>query len=249
MHFSLRSVLGVLSLLFVFAAETTHAQTAPMRGVGVQGSARFTVGIPTGEFDDNIEGLGFGGNIYVGAVFPTAPFSIGLDLGFLVYGRDTRNVPFSTTVGPAVTVDVVTTNSIVQPHLVLRLQPPSGLVRPYLDGLLGFKYLFTESRVRDEDFRDNDGDIASTTNFDDLAFSGGVGGGLYIRVARGNGNSFRSISIDLGLQYLMGQEAQYLAEGPLVDDNENGRLDRAELDIRRSTTTLLQPQVGIAVTF
>lgn len=240
--------LAFVVLLFGCTPRLAHAQ--PAQSVGVQGSASFTLGIPTGEFDDNIDGLGYGASFYVGAVFPQSPFSVGLDLNFLIYGRDTRNVPFSQTVGPAVTVDVTTTNSIVQPHLVLRLQPPSGPVRPYLDGLIGFKYLFTESRVRDEDrFGNDDDEIASTTNFDDLAFSGGVGGGVYIRLARGGSDSFGSIGLHLGLQYLIGQEAEYLAEGELVDDNGNGRLDPDELDIRRSTTTLLQPQIGVAVRF
>jgi hypothetical protein len=235
-----------LILCILFCDTSAHAQSPR-----VQGSARLAVGIPTGEFADNIDGVGFGGNFYVGAVFPEAPFGVGLDLGFLVYGRDTRNVPFSTTVGPAVTVDVITTNSIVQPHLVLRLQPPSGPVRPYLDGLVGFKYLFTETRVRDEDRVDNDddGDIASTTNFDDLAFSGGVGAGIYIRLVKGGKKAFRSLSLDIGAQYLLGQEAEYLAEGALTDDNRNGVLDEGELDIRRSATTLIQPQIGVALMF
>lgn len=248
---------GLLCLvgLLAFGSVPTQAQqigpphdTQPRDGVRFQGSASVTLGIPVGEFDDNIDGLGYGASFHAGAVFPKTPFSIGLDFNFLIYGRSTRNVPFSETVGAAVTVDVTTTNSIVQPHLVLRLQPPTGQIRPYLDGLIGFKYLFTETRVKDEDLRD-DRDIASTTNFDDLAFSGGVGAGVYLRLANFGEDSTRSISLNLGLQYLLGQEAEYLAEGPLVDNNGNGQLDQSELDIRRSTTTLLQPHVGIAILF
>jgi hypothetical protein len=174
---------------------------------------------------------------------------LGLDLGFLVYGRSVDTVPFSSTVGPRVQVEVVTTNNIVQPHLVLRLQPADGRVRPYIDGLFGFKYLFTETRVRDDDQFD-DTDIASTTNFRDVAVSGGVGAGLDIRVYRGRPkDDVRTVSVHLGTQYLAGGQAEYLAEGALEDTNGNGQLDDEELSIRRSTTTLLQPQLGVTVQF
>jgi hypothetical protein len=49
------------------------------------------------------------------------------------------------------------------------------------------------------------------------------------------------------VQYLLGQEAEYLAEGDLEDVNGNGRLDRSEMDVRRSRTTFLQPQFGVTI--
>ncbi|PSQ82950.1 MAG: hypothetical protein BRD30_13485 [Bacteroidetes bacterium QH_2_63_10] len=45
-------------------------------------------------------------------------------------------------------------------------------------------------------------------------------------------------------QYLLGQEAEYLA-----DDNGDGELDQDELDVRRSRTTFLQPQFGVTMQF
>lgn len=164
--------------------------------------------------------------------------------------RAEDTVPFSSIVGPRVQVEVVTTNNILQPHLVLRLQPTDGRVRPYLDGLFGFKYLFTETRVRDEDDFDDDADIASTTNFRDATISGGVGAGLDVRVYRGAPKGeVRTVSLHLGLQYLAGGQAEYLAEGNLEDTNDNGQLDDSELNIRRSTTPLLQPQLGVTLQF
>jgi hypothetical protein len=57
----------------------------------------------------------------------------------------------------------------------------------------------------------------------------------------------RRIDLHLGVQYLLGQEAEYLTEGALNDQNGNGRLDRSELDIRRSRTTFLQPTFGVTL--
>jgi hypothetical protein len=214
-----------------------------------EASLNFTIGFPTGEFRDNIDDPGFGGSIYGGLQLGQSPVAIGLDLNFLVYGRSRQTVPFSQTVGPAVQVDVVTTNSIVQPHLTARLQPQDGTFRPYLAGLVGFKYLFTETEVRDDDRQDRD-PIASTTNFDDFAFSGGAAAGVNIRLYRtAPEKTLRDVSLHLGVQYLYGQEAEYLAEGEIEDVNENGRIDDEELDIRRSQTTLIQPQIGVTVRF
>lgn len=94
-------------------------------------------------------------------------------------------------------------------------------------------------------------DIAGSTNYDSFAFSGGGGIGLDIRVFQKKtpGSKRTTVSVHLGLQYLLGTEAEYLAEGRLVDENGNNRLDRDELDVRRSRTTFLQPQLGATLRF
>jgi len=239
--------LVVCPLLLSVPADANAQQQLPPRG---QASLSFVVGVPTGEFADNVDNVGFGGDLYLGAVLGTSPFQVGLDLSFLIYGRSTDRVPFSQTVGPRVTVDVVTTNSIIQPHLSLRVQPPTGVVRPYLEGLIGFKYLATNTSVRDD--RSNE-DVASSTNFDDFAWSGGAGGGVDIRVATQKserpGQPQRAYHIKLGVQYLLGQEAEYLAEDRLEDTNNDGQLTEDELPIRRSRTDLIQPMVGFTITF
>lgn len=213
-----------------------------------QGSLKFLVGVPVGEFADNVDQAGFGANVYAGAMLGTSPFQVGLDVSFLVYGRSRRTVPFSSTVGPAVEVDVVTTNSIIQPHAVFRVQPPTGVFRPYVEGLIGFKYLVTQTRVEDD--RSNES-IASTNNFNDFAWSGGLGAGVDIRVASSQTEAGKTqrYFINLGVQYLAGQEAEYLAEGELVDSNGDGALSNDELPIRRSRTNLVQPTVGFTIMF
>lgn len=242
----------LLSLLLcepVMAQETAPSDEPPPSVTGV-GRINVLVGVPSGSFRDNIEGVGVGGSLFGGLRFRGAPFVLGLDLGVLIYGRTVDTVPFSTTVGPRVMVEVVTTNSILEPHLVLRLQPEVGRIRPYVDGLFGLKYLVTETRVRDEDRSDEEETVASTTNFSDVAVSGGAGAGVDIRVYRGSETEdVRTVSLHLGVQYLVGGRAEYLAEGSLEDTNGNGQLDDEELDVRRSNTTLVQPQIGVTLTF
>jgi len=247
-----------LALLGGLPAPEAHGQssgsekrTGPVR----IGSLNFNVGVPVGPFSDNIEDPGYGGNLFLGTQLGASPVVLGLDLGFLIYGRSEQTVPFSNTVGPRVNVDVITTNNIFQPHAVLRLQPLQGPFRPYVEAVGGFKYLFTRTRIEDRGNSNNDGDdIASETNFDDFAWSGGGGAGVEIMVYRpsanaGTNSSFRGLSLHFGSQYLFGQEAEYLAEGELVDENRNRRLDDSELDVRRSATTLLVFKLGVTAYF
>jgi hypothetical protein len=240
----LTSFLFVILLVGV-SSPLAHAQGTTEASVSGQGSLSFGLGVPTGAFNDNVEQLGYGANLYIGAQFGDAPFSLGLDVSFFTFGRSVRNVPFSETVGGAVRVDVITTNSVVQPHLTLRVQPGEGMVRPYLEGLFGFKYLFTDTRVEDEDRRDES--IASSRNFDDFTLSGGGGAGVHIRLVRdfSNGaneaNNVGPLYLKVGAQYLLGRQAEYL-------DISDG-YDPDNPDVQRSTTNMFVPMVGLALQF
>lgn len=142
------------------------------------------------------------------------------------------------------TVDVETSNNIMLGHFVLRLQPATGAVRPYLDGLVGLKYLFTETRIENERSEEP---VAASTNFEDVAFSYGAGGGLDINVwsgPMGEGKRPGSVAVNVGVRYLFGGEAEYLKKGSIR--RENGRV---AYDVDRSETTLLVPQLGVRLSF
>ena len=250
------ALLLVLALLGGLSAPEGHAQSlsSDERAGPVRiGGLNFNVGVPVGPFADNIEDPGYGGNLFLGTQIGASPVVLGLDLGFLIYGRDERQVGLSTTV--PIAVDLITTNSIFQPHAVLRLQPLQGSFRPYVEAVGGFKYLFTRTRVENRGSSNNDDDeIASETNFDDFAWSGGGGAGVDVMVYRPPAgaqkqSSFRGVSLHLGGQYLFGQEAEYVAEGGLEDENGNNLIDESELDIRRSATTLLLFKLGLTAYF
>lgn len=134
----------------------------------------FLLGFPEAEFRDNVEKTGLGGNFYFAYRLPRSMISAGVAVGFLIYGHETRTEPLSPTI-PDMIVDVRTTNSILLCHLFLRVQPPRGVFRPYLDGLIGFNYLTTDTSIGDHDgWEDND---LSSNNLSDLALSYGLGGG------------------------------------------------------------------------
>jgi len=231
-----------------FAPES-RPDTSGVPNISGQVSGGLIGGVPVGGLRDNV-GTGGGLRLSLAGWMNRSPVMLGLDIGFFGYGHVEEEVPFSSTVGPRVPVEVSTSNNVLETHLTARLQSRTGRVRPYAEALAGFKYLFTRSRVNEDDFDGDLGDeVAGSTNFDDFALSGGVGAGIDIQVYRQDtpAKKVRRVDLHLGVQYLLGQEAEYLAEGALNDGNGNGRLDRSEMDIRRSRTTFLQPTFGVTL--
>ena len=168
-----------------------------------------------------------------------------IDLGWMNYGSETRREPFSTTI-PDVTVDVNTTNNIVQAFLVLRGRMPKGPIQLYGDAFVGLNYLYTETRISDTD--DFTEDIASTTNQDDAAFAYGFGGGVMVpvftRQANSGGGRPMQILLDGGLRYIMGGEAEYLKTGSIR--REGGVV---AFDTIKSKTDMLRMHLGLVIRF
>lgn len=229
------SVPAFLFLLVLFLGSAVDAQAQMRHGLNFD----FIMGLPQGEFKDHVDNPGFGLSAFWGLPVGKTPVVFGLDAGFLIYGIERRRVPFSTTI-PDVTVVVETRNAIATGHLVLRLQPQQGSFQPYADGLVGFKYLFTESEVQNDRFFEGEG-VASSTNFDDFAVSYGLGGGLDVAVHR---DEHATVKINAGIRYLLGGTAEYLVKGAI--DRSNGR---ATFTSDRSETNLLTTQLGASIWF
>ena len=212
-----------LILLLLTYAMPAQAQMSP------QGSLSLGLGVPVGDFEQNVDQLGYGANLYLGLETPNSPIGVGVEAAFFVMGESTSSLPFNE-MGSGV---ATTTNNVVQPHLVLRLQPHGGIISPYLEGLFGFKYLYTRTRLEDP-LQPNES-FGGSQNFDDFTLSGGGGAGMQIRVG---GDASSDFYLNLGVQYLLGGKADYLdiKEG---FDPENPR-------VKESATTMLIPMIGVA---
>jgi len=76
--------------------------------------------------------------------------------------------------------------------------------------LFGGQYLFTETSVKNES---NEEEFASSTNYDDWAWSYGAGGGISILLAGDPVTEIGAIYLDFKGRYLFGSKAEYLKEG------------------------------------
>jgi len=206
------------------------------------GGLNIMLGFPMGEFKEEIGRLGYGLSGHFLFLAPTVnrPFGIGLNVGYLNYGQETRREPFSLTI-PDVTVDVERSNNLVNFHVLFQLGFGSGSVRPFVEGLFGGSYIFTETTIRSRGAEE----VASSNNFDDFAWSYGAGGGLLILLSSGEeGEDFGSIFLDLKARYLFGSEAEYLKEGSVIVSGGN-----VTYQVTKSKTDLLTVHAGVVAYF
>ena len=216
--------------------------------------------LPKGEFKDEGVPTGFGLDIN-GLWYPSKQFGLGLNVGISQYGNSERQIPFSYYTD-LVTITEKTINDLAYSHLLLKLIPFQGNVRPYFEGLLGMKNLFTSTKVISENCPEEDEDtceIASSTNYSDNAFSYGGGGGLEITLTSFGGDEDSGIkggedsgiegvlSFFINARYMIGAEAEYLKKGDIH------RMDQEPYDVTyspsRSKTDVLQISLGLNFNF
>lgn len=196
----------------------------------------FLTVVPRGEFSENVTNNGYGAGLQGLVRIGSSPFLVGGDLGFVTYGSESRREQVSATI--PIQVRVRTSNNILLPHFVLRAQPRSGFIRPYVDGLIGLKYLWTETSIADVD---DDESIVSDTNLSDTSFSYGIGGGLQIPLTKGRESR---VMLDTGVRYLRGGRAEYLRKGSIREVNGS-----VVYDVFSSRTDVLAVQVGVMIHF
>jgi hypothetical protein len=207
----------LLSVAITAAARaqdaTTHASNEDETSeLARRSSASITVvqSRPQGAFGRNV-GLGYGlDGAYLLRLDDAGIWSIRANVGVVSYGNESRRTALSESVGGRVLVDVKTSNYIMPMSVGPQLTWPSGSFRPYVNAGLGGQAFFTESRV------ESTGDLvsfASTTNHSAFAASWVAGGGVYMPVYSGK----TKVELDLGVQYVGGARARYLAAGSITD--------------------------------
>lgn len=223
----------ILLLFVIFSLPlSVNAQTA---------GGSIMLGSPQGEFRNNVDRLGYGLQFQGTLWSPSKerPFTIGVNLGYMVYGEVTDHRPWPGF--PEVTLEVNRMNSLANLHLLLQISPFTGTVRPYIDGLVGGAYIFTTSEVRSEN---SDEQIAQSTNYDDFNLSYGGGLGLLLLISQDLGD-VTSLYLDLKARYMYGTEARYLTE----EDIEVLSLTEVRYRPRESKTDLLTFHIGVIAYF
>lgn len=213
-----------------------------------EGSIDFNIGAPQADFNDQLDRVGVGIGFTAGYQFRESPFMLGFDFGFMNFGVDRRDEPLSSTI-PDLTVRVENSYNLVNGNIVLRAMTQEATVRPYLEGLVGFNYFYTQTTIRERGFAEEE--VLRDTNFDDFALNYGFGGGAMFRVWRNRDSSndaeanlIQSVYINLSSRYLFGNEAEYLKEGSIATDN-----GQVTYDISRSKTDLLYFKLGVGFKF
>ena len=214
----------VVSILVVAVCAQPAGARGPVRIGG-----NVIIGVPVGDFSDNVDHIGSGLSGYVTMGLPGVPLHVGGSAGYMTLGRETIG---ELEIGPYV-ADMVTQNNIVTGHFLLRAQEKGPGFRPFLDVLVGFERIYTTTEIRV-------GFNVPNIDLDrgDWAVSYGVGGGVAYEVYRSTGREAEGgtdygISIDLGARYLIGGRADYvdIDSMRLTDDQIRFRSDSSRTDM------------------
>jgi hypothetical protein len=201
---------GTAAALFMVFAVSANAQSSNALAL------RSSLGIsviqtrPQGALGRNID-FGYGANAaYQFRIDKSGFLSLRADLGVVDYGNESKRTALSETVGDRIQVNVRTRNYIMPISVGPQLTWPTGVIRPYVNAGVGGQAFFTES---DAESSSDHATFASTTNQSDFTSLWTAGGGIYVPVVAGKTN----VQLDMGLQYLSGGSARYLAPGSIVD--------------------------------
>jgi hypothetical protein len=241
-------------LAFTLLAASASAQTPPVSttagpapvsrwqaGIGVVGAA------PVGDFSSNIDAAG-GVAGHLDARLGPSPLRLGGEVGYLLYGDQTRTVALASLIPeiPDASVKVNTSNAMFLLHARLRAQRHTGRWRPYGDAVIGLTDLFTTSSIPGPIACVSAGggggctttEVAGTTNARDVVLSYGAGAGVLVAFGR----SRLRPQLDLSLRYLAGGAARYLTEGALRIEH-----NRVVLDFSESRTDMVAFYIGVMI--
>ena len=225
-------VAGLTAVLATSAGAQVSSDLARRSSVSIAASQTR----PQGMLGRNI-GFGYGINgAYLFRLDRDGVLSIRTDVAAVVYGNDWKHTPFSETVGGRVLVNVRTTNYIIPMSVGPQLAWPSGPIRPYVNAGVGAQAFVTESAVEGID---NLTVIASSTNQSDVAMMWVAGGGIYVPMVPG----LTRVELDVGMQYVNGGRARYLAPGSITDLPGGG----VRISSLESATRLVMLRVGARI--
>jgi hypothetical protein len=227
---------SLLLAVALASASSAAAQSAPPPRFAA--GFRFAIIDPVGSFGEGVDvGFGADGHGLVHLV-PSGAISLRADLGFLNYGSATDRICLAAPVGCRFEVDLTTANNIAHGYLGPQLAWPAGPVRPYVHAGAGFAWFSTASSLEGIDA---DASIEDDDLLDDLVFSWLAGGGLAVPFAiRGT-----PLAVDLGARFHANHDAEYLREGDIRTDVEDG----FDVIPRRGDANFVSFLLGISVGF
>lgn len=153
--------------------------TATAQLTGFQGNIGATTGlaVPTGEFADTWGRNMFtwGGHITLPARL--LPFQWGFAFDYGMMGNERTTVPVSMPELTATEGDLAVHARVLSYHPLLRFSPLKGKVRPYVDGMAGFRQFTTKSTVTVDGLNEP---IKEERHANDFTLSAGWATGLMV---------------------------------------------------------------------
>jgi len=198
------ALVALMGLTSILSAQWVQPRTAP-GAIGLS----FLIAEPTGDFEQFVN-TGYGGELTGRIpVDPMGVVSIRADLGWVIYGYESKRVCLSDAVGCRIQNRLETLNNIFFGGVGPELAIPGRFARPYVNAFLGFGYFSTISNLEDWYYED----YGHTENLGDGTVSWGAGGGVELTLSRGRVPFY----LNIGAKYHRNGLVEYLTEGDIVD--------------------------------
>jgi hypothetical protein len=218
-YFTFLIILGI----FLCSYQESFAQ--------VQFNLRLQTGFPLEEFARQNESIAFG----IGGVFlvplteDKSVVSLGLDAGYMIYGM--KSVDYTDNTGYSYTLN--TNNNIFESFAMVRFKPSweKSFIYPYADGLLGGRYIYTQTSEEENGNR-----VKIYTEQDGFSFAYGGAGGLLVSLSE-------VIKLDIRAVYTQGSRAKYLTKNSIYPDPLFP--DEFIYDVKKTRTDMLSFQLGV----
>jgi hypothetical protein len=208
--------------------------TAQIAGRGSLG-AYAGLSIPTGEFARTwgTNTATFGG--HVGFPMGVLPLQAGFAFSYSRMGNERVTVTVNETYIEATEGDLRVNMKVLSYHLLLRFSPLRGKVRPYVDGMLGFRHFTTTSRITVDGLEDP---LVRERQASDLAFSTGWAAGLMIGLGKVG-------YVEARVERFNSAKASYVDPASITVSDEGG----IGFTTLESNTDAVQVLLGIGLSF
>ena len=127
---------GLFVLLFINPSGI-YAQKLHVNG-------NFLLGLPQGEFSDNVKNTGYGFGGYFAYPIGETPLMAGLDIGVIHYGEDIPEALKNDSLNVKARVEPI--DNLLTIHALLRIQSRTWPIRPYAELLVGLHHFFQKQR-------------------------------------------------------------------------------------------------------
>ncbi len=274
---AMKKVLHVL-LVVLILSSTVQAQNTPTNKKkklpphSGYFDLNLQMGVPMQEYSTATSSIPFGFSLsYLHQPSRYVPILIGGDFSYMSVGSKTinRNLTADITANGVLIDQLIIplqfkiNNNLLASHVKLRFLAPTKYVKPYIDGIGGFNYLWTGTEVFDrsnEQFfaRNNNNDnglISRKTQQQSFTYSAGVGGGIMFQLKP-------NMYLNLGVHYAFGGRASYYDNSQIQNwdiqlntsgynaNQTSGTFKESDLYVdaipKRSKTDMLLIQVGLS---
>jgi hypothetical protein len=205
--------------------------------------AHFQIGIPQGAFADSYDKIGFGGDLDLYfRLSENLPFYAGVNLSMMGFENYQRRFEVGLPGGFVQDYRLRVSSNLFSGYGGLRVMPSEGRLRPYAEGLIGFKNFYRSNRLEQQPRFSNGWEEVDRET--EGSWTLGYGGSAGVMILFGKSEW---IGIDLKCAYLAGGDIRFYRLKEEIDPGQFEQDPFSAFTPLRSVSHMLIPQIGVVI--